>query len=70
MKIEIETSCQEDIEKVIWNVSEFSKDNFRQSKVFIDGKLIHEHDWRSEEERSQINEGLTSPSGLSHSQTK
>ena len=52
MKIEIETSCEE-IEKVAYAVANFCKDNFRQSKVMINNELKHEHDWRSEDERTK-----------------
>ena len=52
MKIKIETSCKENIEKVAFAVANFCKDNFRQSKVIIDGELKHTHDWRSEDEKS------------------
>lgn len=51
MKITIETSCKEDTKWVIYHVGKFCKENFRQSKVFIDEKLEHEHDWRDDEEK-------------------
>ncbi len=54
MKITIETSCEEEIEKVSWNVANFCKDNFRQSKVFIDGELEHEHDWRENDKKERV----------------
>jgi len=52
MEIKIETSCKEDIEKVVYSMTNFCKENFRQSKLFIDGELKHEHDWRSKDEKT------------------
>ena len=51
MKIEIETSCEE-VDKVTYTIANFCKDNFRQSKVLINGNLKHEHDWRNEDEKT------------------
>ncbi len=53
MEIKIETSCEEDLTRVSWYITKFCKENFRQSKVFVDGKPIHEHDWRGEDEKTR-----------------
>jgi len=53
MEIKIETSCEEDVSKVSWHIARFCKENFRQSKVFINGELKHEHDWREEDEKNK-----------------
>ena len=51
MKIKIETSCNEDIEKVKFYTSMFCKENFRNAKIFINDKLEYEFDGKSEEEK-------------------
>jgi metallophosphoesterase superfamily enzyme len=50
MEIKIETTC-EDIKRTTIAIANFCKDNFRQSKVIINGELKHSHDYRSEDEK-------------------
>lgn len=42
MEIKIDTTCKEDIEKVIDHMKRFCIENFREFKLFIDGELKHE----------------------------
>ncbi len=42
MKIEINTTCKEDLDKVIYFVKGFCIEHFQEFKVFIDGELKYE----------------------------
>ena len=40
MEIKIETTCEEDLDKVTYFMIGFCRDNFRSFKLYIDGKEI------------------------------
>jgi len=40
MEIKIETTCEEDLDKVAYFMRTFCLDNFRSFKLYIDGKEI------------------------------
>ena len=42
MEIKIDTTCKEDIEKVVDHMKIFCIENFKEFKLFIDGELKHE----------------------------
>jgi len=42
MEIKINTTCKEDLEKVVYYMKRFCIENFREFKLFIDGELKHE----------------------------
>ena len=42
MEIKIDTTCKEDLEKVVYHMKRFCIENFREFKLFIDGELKHE----------------------------
>jgi len=42
MEIKIDTTCKEDLEKVVDHMEKFCVENFREFKLFIDGELKKE----------------------------
>ena len=42
MEIKIDTTCKEDLERVIIHMKRFCVENFREFELFIDGELKHE----------------------------
>ncbi len=39
MEIKIDTTCKEDLEKVVEHMKRFCIENFREFKLFIDGEV-------------------------------